>query len=289
MPLLTRMTKPPSEGHLLAPQYQDLAPEAIYDDLLRNPKAAKKLITFAGEGVPDILGMSAESGPSATDRLLLDALLRGYQVHSESGKGELPHTLLDAIRRLEHPPPPWDVLLGRWFDEHVPPVERIRTYGRPSRRQSATPTIARPRYVWPDEENVQRGTFGLVLDTSGSMPPLVQAQALGAITAYALSRNISLIRVLTSGAELEDRGNVAAESLAQPLALSARSSATLQPALNVLEKARDFPEDAPILLVTGVPCDRIKTQRDHAFLIPDGGRLTYQTAAPVIEIAEIES
>ncbi len=146
--------KPPSQGYLRSVLFDGLSPEEIYDKLMENPKAARKLITLGGQGISDMMCHLAVDKYERTDRLLLDALLRGYQIHTESGKGSLPPAMLEEMRALENPPLPWDVRLGRWFDEHIPPVERIRTYGRPSRRQASTPDIARPRYVWPDLENL---------------------------------------------------------------------------------------------------------------------------------------
>ncbi|MCY3018981.1 MAG: hypothetical protein NTW87_08135 [Planctomycetota bacterium] len=293
---LQRHCRPPSEGLLLAAQYDKQGPESIYAALQCNEKAARKLVTFAGEGIPDIVGLETAAStppPHAArwqiDRPLVDALLRGYQLHTEAGKGALPHTLIDEIRALEQPPLPWDVQLARWFDEHVPPVERVRTYARPSRRQSATPDIARPRYVNPDDETAQRGTFGLIADGSAALDNATRTLALGAISAYALSRNIPLIRLVTSGAELSDKSMVRAEDLpaqggqAPP---TSRRAAVLQPAVELLEGARDFPENAPVLFLTGTPCDRVKTARDHCFVIPEGGRLPFKTDAPVIGVAE---
>lgn len=295
--LLQKMCKPPGEGTLLSVEYQDKRPEDIYDVLNANQKAARKLVTYAGEGVCDLLGMgegvevkssAAPARGPRVDRLLLDALLRGYQIHTEAGRGSLPYTLIDEIKRLEHPPLPWDVQLGRWFDEHVPPIERVRTYGRPSRRQSATPNIARPRYVWPDEETAQRGTFGLVVDVSGNMAGSLQAAALGAISTYALSRNIPKVRLIASGAEVRDLGMTAADDLAQRVVALPTKTAQLQAGAVMLENARDFPGDAPILFLTSLPCDRVATQREHAFLIREGGRLTYRSDATMIEITDDE-
>ena len=293
LPLPPRLCQPPGEGLLLAPQYANLRPEETYELLREKEKAARKLVTFAGLGAADILGLgpaSPETGAvrGVSHRIFLDAFLRGYQLHTEAGKGALPASLLEEIRALEQPPLPWDVQLARWFDEHVPPVERVRTYARPSRRQSATPEIARPRYVTPDDETVQRGTFGLVLDCSPALDRTLRTLALGAISAYALSRNIPLIRVIASGAEIGDRQMVAAEDLCAQAALAPpcpRRAAVLQPAAELLQNARDFPENAPILFLNGTPCDRVRSGRDHCFLIPEGGRLPFKTDAPVIEIS----
>ncbi|HYF47875.1 MAG TPA: hypothetical protein VEJ63_00600, partial [Planctomycetota bacterium] len=280
---LKKSCTPPGEGVLSSAVYPNMSPEDIYDELQKNPKAARKLVTFAGESLPDILGLG-EGVPRETNRQLLEALLRGYQIHAESGKGTLPIGLLEELKRLESPPPPWDVLLAKWFDEHIPPVERVRTYARPSRRQSSTPEIARPRYVWPDEEIMQRDTFALIVDASGSLDGDIQSAALGAITGYVLSRNIPRVRMLTTGAEVRDLGFVPAEELASGLQLSARPTPLIQPALAALEASRDLAPENPLLILTAMPVDKIQTERSHAWLIPDGGRLPYRQSAPVIEI-----
>ena len=284
MPLLKTNCNAPGEGQLLSAEFQDLSPEEIYERLNRNPKAAHKLITLAGESTPDVLGIAEEKEDGTSGRLLLDALLRGYQIHTESGKGALPYTLIDELRALEHPPLAWDVQLAQWFDKHIPPVERVRTYGRASRRQSATPNIARPKYVWPDTEHMQRATFGLIVDSSGALAPEILAEAIGAIGVYALSRNIQQVRIVTSGAGLCDLGMVAADIISHEIASSPRSTPKLQPAIELLDSARDFPTEAPVLILAGMPCDRIGTRREHAFLVRKGNRLPFQTDAAVIGI-----
>jgi predicted metal-dependent peptidase len=286
-PALTRMCKAPTEGMLLSTDYTDLPPEEIYERLLTQEKTARKLVTFASQGASDVLYAPDTDEPAPLDpveRLLGEALVRGYQLHAESGKGTLPYTLIDEIRALETPPDPWDVLLGRWFDEHIPPLERIRTYGRPSRRQSATPGIARPRYIWPDMETAVKATFGLIIDASGGLKASIAQRALGTIMSYALARNLPAVRVVLCGAEANDLGLVPTDELIQRFAVSERSSAVLGPAAALLEESRDFPFDSPLLFLTGLPCDRIKTQRAHAFVVPERGRLTFQTDAPVFHV-----
>ena len=63
----------------------------------------------------------------------------GLAYHEEQGRGYLPAGLVEDIRALAHPPIPWDVELARWFDEYFTPLEKIRSYALPSRRQSSTP------------------------------------------------------------------------------------------------------------------------------------------------------
>jgi hypothetical protein len=105
---------------------------------------------------------------------------------------------------------------------------------------------------------------------------------------YALSRGIRFIRAVQTGAELNDQGLLIAEDLNKTVRLSERSSPTLQPALDALEADRNFDSDAPVLLLTGMPCERIKTRREHAFLVCEGARLPFQSSAPLIEIPEEE-
>ena len=129
----------------------------------------------------------------------------GSRYHRSSGRGLVPEGLVEAIRVLAHPPIPWDVELARWFDRWFSPPERHRTYARPSRRQASTPDIPRPRYVLRDDALDGR-TFGVVLDTSGSMPPELLGKALGAIASYAESREVPAARVVFCDAVPYDAG-----------------------------------------------------------------------------------
>ncbi len=117
--------------------------------------------------------------------------------------------------------------------------------------------------------------FGLIVDTSGNLNHARAAVALGAISTYALSRSIPSVRMVLSGMDLVDVGQATCDELFQRFAVSQRANSTIQPAIDLLDTARDFPDDAPILILTAVPCDRIKTNRTHAYLIPEDGRLTY--------------
>jgi len=58
----------------------------------------------------------------------------------------------------------------------------------------------------------------------------------------------------------------------------------LQPGINLLERADDFPLDAPILVITDGYCDAVRVRREHAYLVPDGARLPFTPRAPVFRL-----
>ena len=89
----------------------------------------------------------------------------------------------------------WDVELAQWFDDHFSLLELVRTYARPSRRQSSTPDIPLPRWV-PSVGAEDGRTFGVVLDTSGSMDRVLLAKALGSIASYSISPEVPAVRVV---------------------------------------------------------------------------------------------
>ena len=50
----------------------------------------------------------------------------------------------------------------------------------------------------------------------------------------------------------------------------------LQPGVDLLEAAENFPKDGPILIITdGYVEEKIKIRREHAFLVPRGRRLPF--------------
>ncbi|MEV4458637.1 hypothetical protein [Microbispora sp. NPDC049633] len=119
----------------------------------------------------------------------------------------------------------------------MPAVERRRTYARASRRQSATPGIPRPGRLRP-EEAVRRATFGVVLDTSGSMNVRVLGKALGAIASYATERDVPRARVVFCDAVAYDAaGYLPVEDIAGRVRVRGRGGTILQPGVNLLERA----------------------------------------------------
>lgn len=68
-------------------------------------------------------------------------------------------------------------------------MDKIRTFARPSRRQGATPDIPRPRYMQAELKEDAR-TFGMILDTSGSMSAKAMGMAPGSIASCAAVREV---------------------------------------------------------------------------------------------------
>ena len=137
------------------------------------------------------------------------------------------------------------------------------------------PAIPRPRYVVP-LHGLEGRTFGVVLDTSGSMDRLLLAKALGAIASYSVSRDVPLARVVFCDAAAYDEGYMAPEDIAGAVKVKGRGGTVLQPGVDLLEKAGDFPKDGPILIITDGYCEpRVRVRREHAYLLPEGHRLPY--------------
>lgn len=211
------------------------------------------------------------------------ALLRGMFLHQSLGRGLLPADLEEEIRAINQPPIPWQVELAQWIAEKFPLEESKRTYSRPSRRQSSTPDIARARYVRPDDEKNTR-TFGVVMDTSASMDRKLLAQCLGAVASYSAAQEVKYIRLVFCDAQPYDEGYVSVDSLSQKVMVKGRGGTQLQPAINYLENAQDFPDDAPILILTdGWIEEDLSVKREHAYLVPNRLYLPFMPKGKVFE------
>lgn len=278
----------PSVGLLYDPELAGESAESVYDRIATDLRRARKLATFRGTGLGDILerGDSKAPAPGAgvdLDAFYRDCLAHGLSYHEAGGRGYLPSGLVEEIRALGQPPIPWDVELARWFDEHFRPVERRRTYARPSRRQAATPDLPRPRWV-PNPRDFDGRTFGVVLDTSGSMDRVLLAKALGAIASYSMSRDVPAVRVVFCDAHPYDQGYMAPDEIAGRVKVRGRGGTVLQPGIDLLETAEDFPDAGPILIITDGACDRVRVRRDHAFLTPEAAALPFTPKGPVFRI-----
>ncbi|WP_329261085.1 hypothetical protein OG223_42635 [Streptomyces sp. NBC_01478] len=274
------------EGLLYDPELKDLSAEEVYDRIAGDLRRMRRLATLRGKGVGDILG-----GPLGSPRDYVDldefyrrGLARGLDLHQQHQRGFLPGGLVEEIRALSHPPLPWDAQLARWFDEFVPRPEPVRSYARPSRRQSSTPDIPRAGHWFPPEE-IPRCTFGVVLDTSGSMDRALLGKALGAIASYAEARDVPAARVVFCDAAPHDAGYVAVTDIAGRVRVHGRGGTVLQPGIDLLHRADDFPPGAPVLVITDGWCDVLRVRREHAYLIPQGARLPFTVRGPVFRVS----
>ena len=267
------------EGLLFDPELQGLSAESVYDRLAVNLRKYKRMaqhdIRF---GPPD---WAASKDFVDLDSWCRSAIQRGLDYHQTHERGYLPEGLVEEIRALSQPPIPWDVKLARWFDQRFEPLEKRRTYARLSRRQSATPDIPRPS--WHLEEEARAGrTFGVLLDTSGSMDRSLLAAALGAIASYSAARDVNRVRVVFCDAAPYDQGYMEAADIAGSVKVRGRGGTVLQPGVELLEHAPDFLRQAPLLVITDCECDRLNLYgRDHAFLVPRGRSLPFPPKGPV--------
>ncbi|GAA5210353.1 vWA domain-containing protein [Streptomyces thinghirensis] len=274
------------EGLLHDPELAGLSAEEVYDRIAGDLRRMRRLSTLRGKGTGDILG-----GPLGSPRDYVDldgfyrrGLAQGLDLHQRQERGFLPGGLVEEIRALSHPPLPWDARLARWFDEFVPRPEPVRSYARPSRRQAATPDIPRAgRYLPPEE--IARCTFGVVLDTSGSMDRTLLGKALGAIASYAEARDVPAARVVFCDAAPHDAGYLPVTDIAGRVRVHGRGGTVLQPGIDLLLRADDFPPTAPVLVITDGWCDVLRVRREHAYLIPQGARLPFTARGPVFRVS----
>lgn len=265
-------------------ELKNLSAESIYDRIIQEMRKYKKLATFRGFGQGDIMSDSlpkfkglknGETSGISLDEFFKNALREGLDFHASNSRGYLPAGLVEEIRALTSPPIPWEVELGEWFDYMFPPLEKHRSYARPSRRQAATPDIPRPRYILQEEDICDR-TFGVVVDTSGSVSITQLGLALGSIASYAASKDVRYIRIIFCDADAYDQGYMTPDELAGRVKVTGFGGTILQPGVNLLEKAKDFPKDGPILIITdGFIEERMRISREHAFLLPKGNKLPF--------------
>lgn len=263
-------------GLLYDEHFKGMNAETIYDRIVTDMRTYRKLATLRGVGLGDILpGERNYSADVDLDAFYRRSLSQGLSYHQEQGRGYLPEGLIEEIRALSHPPIPWDVELARWFDKQFTPIEKTRSYARPSRRQSSTPDIPRPNWVI-SQTALDGRTFGVVLDTSGSMERGLLATALGAIASYSAARDVPAARIIFCDAEAYDAGYMKPEDIAGTVKVKGRGGTVLQPGIDLLEKAEDFPNEAPVLIITDGYCDKVVLHgREHAFLIPQGAQLPF--------------
>jgi predicted metal-dependent peptidase len=275
---------PPDGGLLFDEALRGWAAEDIYLRLASDLRVRRRLRTFRGD---DVDMLDERPGKFFTDReeFCRRALMQGLDYHQNIGRDTLPAGLVEAIRTLNQPAIPWQAKLAEWIQERCPLPERRRSWARPSRRQSATPDTPRPRFVEPEEERATR-TFGVIIDTSGSMQRDELGKALGAIVAYSQAQAVKQVRLVYCDANPYDEGFVAIDSLASRVRVRGRGGTVLQPAVDLLQSRTDFPKECPILIITDGLCETsLEVIRDHAFLVSPGMRLPFPTRKPVFNMA----
>lgn len=285
----------PKNGLLYDKELHGFSAESVYDLIVKEMRKFMKNATFRGYGHGDIMsggtpgfgGLAKDSSKGVTlDEFFKNALREGYDFFSTNTRGFLPAGLVEEIRALSMPPIPWEVELGKWFDYQFPPLEKHCSYARPSRRQGATPDIPRPRYVL-QEQDLENRTFGVVVDTSGSVSERQLGLALGAIASYAVSKDVPFVRVVFCDADAYDSGYMSPEDIAGRVQITGRGGTVLQPAVSLIEKARDFPADGPILVITdGFIEENLKIRHEHAYLLPKGNKLPFVPKGKVFYFKE---
>jgi len=269
----------PRLGMLFDSDLKGLSAESIYDRIVTNLRRFRRMGTFRGVGLGDLLdppsaGWWASQAGVDLDTFYRSCLAQGLIYHHEQGRGLLPQGLIEEIRALSQPPIPWEVELAHWFDDQFPPLEQRRSYARPSRRQSSTPDIPRPRYQ-PDPIALNARTFGVLLDTSGSMDRVLLGECLAAIASYCESREVFSAHVVFCDASAYDAGYMRPEEIAGRVKVRGRGGTVLQPGIDLLERAEDFPKDGPVLIITDGFCDHFRTRREHAILLPENRSLPF--------------
>jgi predicted metal-dependent peptidase len=272
---------PPALGGLYDPALKGMSADQVYDAI--QARLSEGDITGFADG-GDILG---RGGARAGDWADLDAwcrkaMLDGLELH-EARRGSLPSGLIEAVRALAQPAIAWDVELAKWFEREIGALPMRRSYARPSRRQMATPDIPRPRWQ-ADEESERSATFGAVIDSSGSMDRVLLGKALGAVASYAMARNVRHVRVIFCDAAAYDAGWIEPERLLERVEVRGRGGTVLQPGIDLLERAEDFPRQGPLLIVTDGQCDRFVCRRTHAILTPAGARLPFVPRGEVFRL-----
>lgn len=74
---------------------------------------------------------------------------------------------------------------------------------------------------------------------------------------------------------------LAPEDIAGRVEVKGRGGTILQPGVDLLEKAQDFPKGGPILIITdGMVESTLKVRREHAYLIPERSKLPFESKGP---------
>jgi predicted metal-dependent peptidase len=295
-------------GVLFKESYKGRSAESIYEELLQNGgnDQLKIRYTLRGDGGGDIMDFDEQyNGPSQPQRhyplqrpnhrnQLRENVRNIIEGDSEDeaeqlsmGRGDLPADLVEELQLghlLKQTPPPvpeWKVELASWMDVQLAPHAVTRSYSRLSRRQAAAPHIPMAGRA---AVGLQSPTFGVILDTSGSMSNELLQQGLASLVAFAEKNGVYEVRFIMCDAQAYDEGFIAIERLKRPYQIKGRGGTVLQPAVNLLESDNTFPPQAPILIITDGMIDHLSIEREHAYLLPGHGKLPFEPRGPVFNI-----
>ena len=104
------------------------------------------------------------------------------------------------------------------------------------------------------------------------------------MASYSIAREVPRVRVVFCDAATYDQGYLPPEAIADRVQVKGRGGTVLQPAIDLLERAEDFPPDGPLLIITDGFCDRLRIRRAHAFLLPQGRTLPFVPKGPVFRL-----
>lgn len=74
------------------------------------------------------------------------------------------------------------------------------------------------------------------------------------------------------------------DAISDRVRVRGRGGTMLQPGIDLLEHARDFPADGPLLIITDGACDVLRVRRSHAYLLPGDSSLPFTPRGPVFRI-----
>lgn len=289
----------PPKGGLYNEKYKGWDAETVYQDLVENGGNEQMKLTFRGQGKGDMLDLDKVYAHKRNQerngrrfrpnvRQMAQESAKRMMEDKENGlnRGELPGDLIEeldlaSLMNEEVEVPEWKAELAEWFNVKFAPKPPRRSYNRPSRRQASSPDIPRPGLANLDFHSP---TFGVVLDTSGSMSSELLQKGLAALVAFSELHGISEVRMVMCDTRPFDEGFIKVEKLRRPYQIWGRGGTILQPAVELLQDVEDFPADAPILIITDGAIDQLTIEREHAFLLPGGGDLPFEPQGPVFRI-----
>ena len=112
-------------------------------------------------------------------------------------------------------------------------------------------------------------------------------KALGSIASYSAQHEVPFARVIFCDAEAYDAGYISPEEIGGRVCVKGRGGTCLQPGINALERAKDFPKDGPILIITdGMIEKHLDVRHEHAYLLPKGHYLPFRAKGDVFYFDE---